>query len=496
MIVKADERRRRRRMAAAAVLAAMAATFPTGDTRSQQLLTWERLSQLSGGFDKNDFPYVLHGQTIRARFEGMQRSHVMADGARQTLFIYRATNCTVAGKAGIDCGGEIGPEVLIPVLLVTPASKPRPSPPELVLKSQRTSWLADYVPELPQRVRPSGNAKAVWIRLKNPAEGALKLATPVAPAALLLCVPPGECQNNVPLANLADAPDRTAAVAPAEGSRPPGNPAGPGTAGLGTASPPPDQPPPATANAAGRWLLALYGPQSIGIGIDASARVIADAQDQILNSLTAFLDDFHAKNFPTSHFDLALMTSPEASLLRFPEKNVLTGKFRQPSKTDRFRIDHEGDRRLAAFLSGPSSSGGEASFKAVGDMIKLYAQMPGDASGQRLPLAIYVGAARPLPNSCAEWKKMTADLAGLPSRPRVFGIVFANASAGQIDRQLGSSDRGADEPIARTRASTCMGANDSALLYVPFPDLISHAPETVLQQAFAVVKNRVAQLQN
>lgn len=116
---------------------------------------------------------------------------------------------------------------------------------------------------------------------------------------------------------------------------------------------------------------------------------------------------------------------------------MLSGKFRNPA-TSLFRLDAEGERRLTAFLSGASSSGSEASFELVGQTIKRYSELFGEFSGQRPPIAIYVGAARPLPNSCSEWKKMTTGIATTVSgKPRVFGLVFANVSAGELEQQPG-----------------------------------------------------------
>jgi hypothetical protein len=258
---------------------------------------------------------------------------------------------------------------------------------------------------------------------------------------------------------------------------------------------PPASPPPAAGLTPGRWLLGLYGPRNIGAGGDASASAIADAQDQILIALTRFLDEFHAQDFKSPAVDLVFMTGSDAPPA-FPEKSVITGTSRRP-RSDKLQLDHEGDRRLAAFLSGPGSAGAETSFKSAGDMITRYGQAAGESAGQRPPVAIYVGAARPRPESCPEWKKMTADVAvGLSGRPRVFGIVFANASASQIDEQLGRNERGDDEAIAGTRAATCNGEGGSALLFVSFPDLISLTPESMLAQAFGAVRRRAEKVAN
>src|SRR5262249_54506051 len=152
---------------------------------------------------------------------------------------------------------------------------------------------------------------------------------------------------------------------------------------------------------------------------------------------------------------------------------------------------------LSAFMSSPGNSDVDVSFRSVGQTIRHYSQLFGEFSGQKPPIAIYVGAARPVADSCVEWKKMTADVAHLSGRPRVFGIVFANASAEQISRQLGQSGRGNDEILASgIRALTCDGESNSALLFVSFPDLLSHRPETVLPPAFSVIAQRAEGIQN
>jgi hypothetical protein len=545
MIIVTAERRRRRRIPATCVLAALAvlaAALP-GEGRSQQPpFTLAQLLDMRG---VTDFPYVLGGgPTIRVErvlYDG--KTYAIGDGSQQAkLFIFRATNCFSLKKSTIDCSGSTGPGVFIPVLWVTPASKPRQGksfPPDLTFKfgPRGTNSLASYVIELQDNTK----ANWFWIRLSNPRAGSLNELDELAlPAALVLCVPSTECQNpGIQLTNLAeDADEATAPARPAAESRPPDGgprpaagaagpgPAGPGLTGPGLTGPGTASPRPAGSSIAGpgaaipgpagpatvpagpqaapertggRWLLGLYGPQNIGSGIDASAGAIADARDEILAAMTKFLDDYHAQTYRSRSADLVLMTSSGAASPALPQENVLNGTSRRPppDSTGRFQLDREGDRRLAAFLSGPSSSGAEASFKSVGDMIKGYAKSIGDSASQRPPLAVYVGAARPLPASCAAWKKMTADVAALPGRPRVLGVVFANVSAGQIDQQLGRNERGEPEPLAgRTRTPTCNGDGDSALLWVPFTDLISHTPESVLAQAFAAIRRRADKLQN
>jgi hypothetical protein len=528
-----------RRLAAGLLLVATTAALPAREARSAEPLTWERLSQMGGGID---FPHVRGGPEIHATLE-RTRSYLMSDGTQQTLFFFVSTNCRRgeerANAASINCGGVLGPKVYVPVLFVTPTARPRGSnslPRDLVMKAGNTNSLEHYVVEDPANARSSGRTKTFWVKLDTPLGGMkTELDAPVVQAALVLCVPvsSSECQkDNVRLANLADASDQAAAL-PSEQSSPPpaldgrpdpatgpANPANPPPANppgaviatvpppanpRGPANPqvepPPPQPRPDNARPPGRWLLGLYGPQNIGVGVDASTRAIADAQDQILTSMTTFLNEFHAESFHSPIADLVLMTTSDAAAATFPLKNVLIGTSRQPSpigSADKFQLDLEGDRRLEAFVSGPTSSGVEASFTSVGDMIKHYAQRLGGTAGPRPPIVVYVGAARPLPETCAEWKKMTADIAvSVQGRPRVLGVVFASISAGQIDQQLGRTERGDPEPIAaRTRAPTCNGDGGSILLFVPFPDLISHTPESVLTQAFAAVRRRAKQLEN
>lgn len=253
----------------------------------------------------------------------------------------------------------------------------------------------------------------------------------------------------------------------------------------------------------GRWLLGLYGPQNIGAG--AEAGTAAEAKDQILSSLTTFLDEFRERNFqrgrPESQAigaDLALIGSADAGSTTFSERTVIIGKFRQPPpSSDLFQPDQEAKRRLSAFQSDAGNVGSDVSFRSVGQTVRHYSQLFGEFSGQKPPIAVYVGTARPGSDSCVEWKKMTADVSHLSGRPRVLAIVFANAGAEQISRQLGQNSRGADEVLAPgIRSLTCEGDSGSSLLFVPFPDLLSHPPETVLRPAFNVLDRWAEKLQN
>jgi hypothetical protein len=255
----------------------------------------------------------------------------------------------------------------------------------------------------------------------------------------------------------------------------------------------------------GRWLLGLYGPLNIGGGTEAGPIASADVQDKILQTLTAFLDDFYERQFNTGQpasaaigADLALIGAADAVSPTFSDRNVITGKLRQPPTSNgMFRLDPEGERRLSAFLASPGNTGAEISFRAVGQMIRHYSDLFGNFSGQRPPIAVYVGAVHPGPGTCPEWKKVTADVAKLSGRPRAFGLVFANATADEIAQQLGQNSRGADEILGgQTSVSTCDGDSGSALLFVPFADLIAQPPEAVLRPIFEVVERLAAKVQN
>jgi hypothetical protein len=255
----------------------------------------------------------------------------------------------------------------------------------------------------------------------------------------------------------------------------------------------------------GRWLLGLYGPQNIGAGAEAGSTAASEAQDKIFSSLTAFLADFRERQFQDAQpasaavgADLALISAADAVSPTFSEKNVITGKLRQPPpQNGLFQIDQEAKRRLSAFLSSPGNTGGEVSFRAVGQMIRRYSDLFGNLAGPRPPIAVYVGAARPIPGTCPDWKKMTADTAMLPGRPRVFAVVFANTTTDEIAQQLGQNGYGGEEILGgQTRALTCEGDGGSMLLFVPFPHLILRTPETVLRPAFETVERWALKVQN
>jgi hypothetical protein len=248
----------------------------------------------------------------------------------------------------------------------------------------------------------------------------------------------------------------------------------------------------------GRWLLGLYGPQNIGAGAEAGSPA-ADAQDLIFKSMTAFLDGFRERNFrgrPASQAvgaDLALIGSADAGSTAFSERNVIIGKFRQPTPpSDLFEPDPEATRRLTAFMSSAGGSAADVTFRSVGQTIRHYSQLFGDFSGEKPPVAIYVGTTRPASDTCLEWKKMTLDVARLSGRPHVFGIVFATASADQITQQIGQQGRGIEVLVSGSHAVTCEGDGGASLLVVPFPDLLSNPPDAVLKPAFDVIERWAA----
>jgi hypothetical protein len=244
----------------------------------------------------------------------------------------------------------------------------------------------------------------------------------------------------------------------------------------------------------GRWLLGLYGPQSIGAGItNASEGSISDVKDVIIDSLVRFLYDTRRSDFQDGQpvaravgYDLALMTDAGAG--SFAEGTVLAGGYRQP-KTNDVRLDPEGERRFKAFLDGATSSGSAPELRQVGERIKRYSDLFGKLSGERHPMAIYVGAAPSLLNLCSSWKEMTREVADSSGTPRVHGIVFTSRNSGQLDEQLERTGRGPVKSLGlRVRGLSCEGENGSMLLVVSFPDLLSRPPETVMGPAFEVVK--------
>src|SRR5215470_9266463 len=77
--------------AAAAVLAMTMTAFAATESRSQQF-TLDQLVRMGGDVAPDEFPLVLGGREVRARFY-QKRSFTIADGSRHTLFLFRASNC-------------------------------------------------------------------------------------------------------------------------------------------------------------------------------------------------------------------------------------------------------------------------------------------------------------------------------------------------------------------------------------------------------------------
>jgi hypothetical protein len=244
----------------------------------------------------------------------------------------------------------------------------------------------------------------------------------------------------------------------------------------------------------GRWLLGLYAPQDIGVGIPTAGLRIAEAQNEIFNRLTTFLDDSRERYFRNSEparsalgFDLALLSGADATIsdsVPFAEANVITGQYRT-SPTQLFRLDRQGDQRLNAFMSGPKGAGGAPPLAAVDRSIRRYAALFGKLSDDRPPIVIYVGAMRPLPSSCDEWTSMTQSLFKLPGKPRVVGVTFVNSAAAEIERDLGRNSQAQVEHFTRASLGfSCEVGKQSLLLIVPFPDLVANSPGLILDGVF------------
>jgi hypothetical protein len=240
----------------------------------------------------------------------------------------------------------------------------------------------------------------------------------------------------------------------------------------------------------GRWFLALYAPQGIGGGIpvEASAQSVFEARSQIVDSMMIWLELSRKRYFadvdPSKAalgFDLALVGAADVpATAPFEEANVIVGQYRQP-KTTQFKIDSMGERRLEAFFRGPRAVGGAPSFEALERMILRYARLfgPLDPEGSA-PIVVYVGAGTPNPDSCRDWAQMTANVKPI----RLLALAFVSASAAAIRQSLGNSGAVPENTATRPLGYSCKGENESALLLVPFPDLIARAPDLVLQGIF------------
>jgi hypothetical protein len=256
-----------------------------------------------------------------------------------------------------------------------------------------------------------------------------------------------------------------------------------------------------TIRTRGRWLLGLYAPQDIGVNVGSqSGAAIEDGKETIFRKLTTFLENARVQYFSSNSalniavgYDLAAMNSLEPTTPGFPESTVIIGQFRNPKPASpMFRLDTEGDKRYSAFIDIASTSSAPT-FDAVGRMVERYAKLF-DLSDERSSVAVYVGASTPTSGSCLQWKTMTENIANrLSGKPVVFGLVFTNVPSARIRTDLGTGAGVQEETLAnRTKAYWCEGANQSAVLFVPFGDLVERDPTTVLEAAFSKIGHRVA----
>lgn len=257
-------------------------------------------------------------------------------------------------------------------------------------------------------------------------------------------------------------------------------------------------------NPRGRWLLGLYAPQDLGL-VEGDSRSIADAQIEIFKRVTTSLDEWRSRHFSTVDparsalgFDLALLSGVDATIsgaTPFAEANIITGKYRQ-SPTQQFQLDGDGIQRFNEFMSGPKSAGGAPSFDALGRSVQRYSALFSNLSDDRAPIVFYVGANKPLPNSCSEWMRATQSISALPGKPRALAVVFANSSASDIARDLGKETQTRTENFnSLSRGYSCEGANRSLLVFVPFTDLVAQRPKLVLDGVFRTLDDRLAEIE-
>jgi hypothetical protein len=239
----------------------------------------------------------------------------------------------------------------------------------------------------------------------------------------------------------------------------------------------------------GRWLLALYAPQGIGTGLpgEASSQSIIDARYQILDWTTQYLDKWRDRFFSQTDpirtalgFDLALVSGADVqSAEPFAEASVITGQYRQ-SPTAQFKIDRIGDQRLNAFLGGARGSGSAPSIDSLQQTIIRYSNLFSPLSNEKYPVVFYVAAGLPNPESCRDWKRMTANVPA-----RVLAIAFASSSTTLIAQYLGqNSEAIADNTEQRSLGYYCKGENESVLFFAPFQDLVARAPDLTLEPLF------------
>jgi hypothetical protein len=249
----------------------------------------------------------------------------------------------------------------------------------------------------------------------------------------------------------------------------------------------------------GRWFLGLFAPQGIGAGMSGGA--VSDAQNQITDSMIEYLDKWRERFFPSNDptnaalgFDLALVSAADANTAdQFAEAAVITGQYRQ-QKTTKFRIDSVGQQRLDAFIR-ERGAGGAPPFEALQRTIERYAHLfavPANSELAASSVVFYVGAVSPNPDTCRDWKQMTA---ALQSKARVVAVAFASESAAGIRDRLGSNSQAVEESFASRSGYRCDSGNGSVLLLVPFPDLVARAPEITLNPVFRRLDQLVAMAQ-
>jgi hypothetical protein len=252
----------------------------------------------------------------------------------------------------------------------------------------------------------------------------------------------------------------------------------------------------------GRWLLGLYAPQDIGVNASSSSGSAVDnAKEEIFRSFTSYLDKARDQFYPNGDvmnsavgYDFAAANSAEPSAPGFPESAVFTGQYRNPKiSSASFRLDREGERRYLSFLEG-SGTQPAPSFAAIGKLVERYSRLF-EVSDERSSIVLYVGTTTPTTMSCQDWKAMSQSVASLSGKPRIFGIMFVGVGSARIQADLGPNKQ--EELLAvRTRAYSCEGANKSAVLFVPFSDLLSREPATVLDAAFDKINTWLAQVNN
>jgi hypothetical protein len=257
---------------------------------------------------------------------------------------------------------------------------------------------------------------------------------------------------------------------------------------------------PVRINARGRWLLGLFAPQDVGVGTQMLSQQASEISNLILDKTIIFLNKLHQGPFRVTTpvqtaigYDLAVVsTTDPVGPAAFDEASILAGRGRnQP--TDNFVLDAEGDRRFTQFVN-QRGDGRAPSFDEILQSIRRYAAWF-QISGERNPVVVFVGAGRPLQDSCSRWSQMTQEVAALPGSPRVFAVAFASSSSGDIARALGQQAR-VENIAGRPSGSVCEGQNKSMLLFFPFQDLAARSADLLLNNIFERVETWVSNAEN